>query len=523
MANVSIPKILFAIIYFAIPIVCWTVPEVNQFIPESWMIACVVAGVFLIGLAFLMKNANTAFKVLAVLVIIASLALAGVKVYPVVLEHFELVDKHYAAEAGEYYSATQTLFQTKQSVVLTDIVNGLPDAATYAWLGVGVLIVLYGIYSMKEVVAYAMIPSNKSSKFNANEEIPDHVDSANSNRPTAEQRAAALARMKQNPSTPAPDLDDAIADFVKDNRQPERVEKPAEEPVIKVNAERIQPGSTSTSTVQGEDRRHREPALTHDGRVNIKLDMGEDYVPKVTVEKENVFTSDDQMPGYQQDPSAAPKFKTEEPEAKPEPVIIDMEEPEEAPAVDNSNPFAQMNDPFSSPYKHTTNPNTAKAAPTKKVDDSNPFAQMNPFEKSAAAPKPAPAPAPAKVVLTPEPEPAPAPAPAPKAVTPAPAPAPKAEPAPAPAPKVVVTPEPVKEAPNAETAKPVNFVLPEEPKETPKPVMGKSRMSAENKARIRELNAQVAELKTLYNQGMLTQEEYVAQRTELLQQMYSQS
>ena len=89
------------------------------------------------------------------------------------------------------------------------------------------------------------------------------------------------------------------------------------------------------------------------------------------------------------------------------------------------------------------------------------------------------------------------------AVTPAPAPAPAQEP---------VAPSPA-----------VNFKLPEGPKEAPKPKLSQNRMSPENKARIRELNAQVAELKTLYNQGMITQEEYVAQRTELLQQMYSNS
>jgi uncharacterized protein YqgQ len=46
-------------------------------------------------------------------------------------------------------------------------------------------------------------------------------------------------------------------------------------------------------------------------------------------------------------------------------------------------------------------------------------------------------------------------------------------------------------------------------------------MSAEAKQHIKELNQQVAELKTLYNQGMISQDEYIAQRTEILREMYN--
>ena len=49
----------------------------------------------------------------------------------------------------------------------------------------------------------------------------------------------------------------------------------------------------------------------------------------------------------------------------------------------------------------------------------------------------------------------------------------------------------------------------------------KDQISDNEKARIKDLQGKVLELKTLYNQGMITQDEYITQRTALLQEMYT--
>ncbi len=439
MANISIPKILFGIIYFLIPPLIWFVPSVGEMLPEAWMGAAVVALMFVFGLSFVLAQSGKLMRFFAVLLIILSMVYAGYREFPSLQTDFAQVDADYEAETGTFYTAEETAFQVKQQVVAAHVVSALPAFFSAAWCATGILILALGARGMKEVFAYAAIPSNQSSRgLDSNAEITDDIAAA-TNRPSAEQRAAALASLRAAQASSAPASEDeaqpAAAPKIKIST-PEKA--PAQsssaqspftmpsftdsaaftgqngaaaytgetgstpEPIIKMpETNTLTPSSSMDASYS---RRNTDSPVTASGKVNIKLDLGED--PEIRVENTAVFRSADGTTSYYQ-------------ETQPE----------------NADPFAELK------------------------QEINPFAAMgSPFSQKTAD-------------------------------------VPVAEAVPAPEPASAAAPVPDK----AE----------------------KPRMSEEEKQRIKKLNSQVADLKTLYNQGMISQDEYISQRTELLREMYN--
>lgn len=132
------------------------------------------------------------------------------------------------------------------------------------------------------------------------------------------------------------------------------------------------------------------------------------------------------------------------------------------------------------------------------------------------APKPAPAPAPAPVEA---PKPAPAPAPAPKEEPkPAPAPAPKEEPKPAPAPKAEPKPAPAP-APVPAPKPMVEEIKAEPVKEVPKAaaVTGGEEYKSMS---LEEFQTAVMKLKAMLDSGVMTSEEFAAEKAKLLKCLY---
>jgi hypothetical protein len=464
------------------------------------MVTAIVAVVVVIGLIFVLSQAQTLLRVLTIVLLVVSLGYAGYSEYPSVQTDYAQIDSDYEAESGEFYSVDETAFQVKQQLLSVHVVSALPAFFNAAWLSTGIMIVLLGVLGMKEVFSYAAIPANQSSRsLDSNAEITDDVAPV-TNRPTAEQRAAALAHLKATSASTSAPAAEAASAAPAPTPAPAFTPKPAEEhsstqspfsmpafsedtaapePVIKISEPRAMSSASTMDTTYS--KRNLDSPVTPSGKINIKLDLGED--PQVTVEEANVYKSADGTTSYYEEPISTaenpfasmgnPFGQKAEPTPAAEPVPAPMAEPEPAPVLkpiflSEPAPAAEP-EPVSSPVPTPApKPTPAPAA------EANPFASMgNPFEKKAApVVEPAPAPAPAVEQTTPAPAPTPAPAAAP---TPAPAPT---QPA-------------------------------------------KTNMSAEAKQRIKELNQQVADLKTLYNQGMISQDEYIAQRTEILQQMYN--
>lgn len=540
MANISVPKTLFGIIYFLIPLLVWFVPSIGEMLPEPWMAAAIVAVIFVIGLFFVFSQAGILLRIITIILLIASLAYAGYQEYPSVNADFIQVDADYQSETGSFYTVEETAFQVKQEVVIAHIVTALPAFFNAAWLTTGIMLLLLGALGLKEVFSYAAIPSNQSSRsLDSNAEIPDDVAAVTS-RPSAEQRAAALANIKATSASSAAPAPTAPPSGAAESapRQSSSTQSPfsmpsfsgtsapadgapasaGPEPVIKIPETNTM---SSTSTIDTSySRRNLDSPVTSDGKVNIKLDLGED--PAITVEHATLFRSADGTTSYYQEPGSSNPFEelkheaeTIRPQSEPDysqPSIPQFSGPvsQEQPVYSEPVTAAASEPAPSSAFETAPEPVPAPAPVSEPAAEANPFASIgNPFgQKSEPAAASAPAPAPVTETVS---EPAPNPL---KDVNPfatmsnpfekkaAPASAPVSSPAPAPAPAQASAPAPA--------PAPASPAKPEKP-----------RMSEEAKQRIKELNNQVAELKTLYNQGMISQDEYIAQRTELLREMYN--
>ncbi len=542
MANVSIPKVLLGIVYTLIPLLLWFVPSISEQLPEEWMVAAIVGLVVLIGFIFVMKQGNKPVRIIAIVLLVLAAIYAGYMEYPSVLDDFAEVDADFEAEAGAFYSTEETAFQVKQGAVITHVVTALPTFANAAWLTTLIMILVLGCIGMKEVFSYAAIPSTHTSRtLDSNAEITDADLEGSSVRPTAQQRAEALAKQKAaqaqntirqqnatqgqsdesvnatsqaepviNIKQAEPEVSSSTGSpfaFTSAEGQPSAA--PVSEPVIKT-ADTNAMSPSSTMDTKFSRRGSDEPPVTATGKINIKIDLEED--PKVTVENATVYKSPDGTTSYYKDsqpdnPFAELKREAEEAGVKH---VDDTGNPSgfyEKPAEPTPAPVQPEPVPVQPTPVIQPEPVAPASAPVQQtVSEPNPFAAMgSPFDK--------------KKTETPQPTPAPVQS---EPVTQAPA----AEPTPTPVPEQTATPEATEATPKV--------VLPQpEPESTPAPTQAepaktnlpakpeRPKMSEEEKQRIKELNKQVAELKTLYNQGMISQDEYIAQRTEILRKMYN--
>ncbi len=578
MANVSIPKVLLGIVYTLIPLLLWFVPSISEQLPEEWMVAAIVGVVVLIGFIFVMKQGNKPVRIIAIILLVLAAVYAGYKAYPGVMDDFSIVDANYEAEEGAFYSTEETAFQVKQQVIIARAIGALPTFADVAWLTTLIMILVLGCIGMKEVFSYAAIPSTHTSRtLDSNAEITDADIEASSVRPTAEQRAEALAKQKaaqaqntirqQNASqgqTTDETNTDPQAEPVINIKQAEPAdssstgspfsftsmqeqtqtsnETPAPEPVIKT-AETSNMSPTSTMDTKFSKRYSDEPPVTSAGKINIKIDLEED--PQITVENATVYKSADGQTSYYKDSQPTNPFD----ELKREAAEAGIKHEDD---TGNPSGFYEKATTQTAAIPQFTSPFEQKTAPAPEPAPAPVQPEPVPVQPTPVAPV---QPEPVQPALEPVPEPAkPASQPAqtdvsepnPFAAMGSPFEKKKAEaPQPSPAP---VQPEPVAQAPAAEPAQTAapetaqaipKVVLPQpEPEQAPAPAKSeqskteatsknlpakpeKPKMSEEEKQRIKELNKQVADLKTLYNQGMISQDEYIAQRTEILRKMYN--
>ncbi len=572
MANVSIPKVLLGIVYTLVPLLLWFVPSISEQLPEEWMVSAIVGLVVLIGLIFVMIQGNKPIRIITVILLVFAAVYAGYLEYPDVVDDFSIVDENYETETGAFYSTEETAFQVKQQVIIAHVVTALPAFANAGWLTTLLMILVLGCIGMKEVFSYAAIPSTHTSRaIDSNAEITDADIETSSVRPTAEQRAEALAKQKaaqaqnnirqQNASQtqdnqPSMQSMDGINiatsqgepiikvaepqassstgspfSFTSAESQPTPGANPAPEPVIKT-PETNTMSPTSTMDSKFSRRGMDEAPVTSDGKVNIKIDLEQD--PTITVENATVYKSADGQTSYYKDSQPSNPFdelKREAAEAgiKHEEQAYNpsgfYEQPAQTAAIPQfTSPFEQKTAPTPEPAAAPVQPEPTPVQPTpepapeptpapaRTAAEPNPFAAMgSPFaKKTNQAPTPAPT---AETVTTQAPQPTPAAEPATPTAS---ATQPTATATEQPLKKVVLPapePEPTPAPSKAEPAKPSSttaLAKPERPK-----------MSEEEKQRIKELNKQVADLKTLYNQGMITQDEYIAQRTEILRKMYN--
>lgn len=520
MANVSIPKVLLGIVYTLVPLLLWFVPSISEQLPEEWMITAIVALVVVVGLIFVMTQGNKPIRIIALLLLIVAVVYAGYVEYPSVVDDFKEVDTAYEAETGAFYSTEETAFQVKQQVIIAHVITALPAFFNAAWLTTLLMILVLAIIALKEVFSYAAIPSTHTARaIDSNAEISDEDVAASSVRPTAEQRAEALASLKaaqaqntireQNAAQaqaqptqaaqPQPQAEPVIkpaepqtssstqSPFVFTQETPANG-APAPEPVIKT-PETSTTSPTSTMDSSFSRRGSDEPAVTPTGKVNIKIDLEED--PTITVENATVYKSPDGSTSYYKDSQPTNPFDELKREAA-EAGVKHEDQPY------NPSGFYTQTEQTAIPQFTSTSETKQEEpapapAPAQKTAEENPFAAMgSPFAKKTSTP------------------------------TPTPAPAPTAEPAPTPtAQTTAASPEPAQQTPTP-TPAPSPAPASAEPAKTNVPAkVEKPKMSEEEKQRIKDLNKQVADLKTLYNQGMITQDEYIAQRTEILRKMYN--
>ena len=491
MANVSIPKVLFGVLYFIAPLVLWFVPSVRDALPEPWLIEALIAVVWIAGLVFVNSQKKLILRILMGLLIVLSAVHAGYMEAPAVKEVFAQVDKDYETESGENYSADETAFQVKQELIAVHAVSAIPEFLRAAWISTGLLILILGAIGMREVIAYAALPKNKSkAQLSSTEDIPEDVEAV-TNRPTAEQRAQALAKLKaEHPATEKKEAEPVIklpkeetsseassstdsffqmpSDFGSNDAASDK------SPIIKESVSSTM--STSATIDTSGKRNYDESPVTSTGKINIKLDLGE--APAIKVETASVYKSADGSTSvYSSEP--VEEAVNEPRSEKPGKINLNASIKEEPEATYNANAvFNYFSEESSTP------------APVEPVMDEvtaadNPFAAMkNPFE-AMKSPFEAEAAQPAEPVIPAEP------------VKPV---------------KVVLeTPKP------AEPVKP--SVEPAKPAKPAKPAVDPA--VAASREKIKEINRQVAELKTQYNEGMISQDEYIAQRTLLLQEMYS--
>lgn len=484
MANVSVPKVIWVLIYLAVPAFLLISPDVVlEYIPEDFQklfVPAVILVFFFIGMIFVRSQKKLLATIVMVLAILGALAFVVYSNWDNYSQRMDEVHAHYQVQKGEYYDTESTEFQAKVGQVVPLAIDSIDDIAKYLWIAVAVPMLLLGLLGLRGVIEFAAIPKSHNKNTYSDKDIPENIE-AQTNRPTAEQRAAKLEAIKgSSTSKPHQPIQNTMA--------------PDDTPIVPP----ISPSFQTTAPKSGVIM----PNWQSDGNGDPVIKANNTPTPETVIP--SPFTIPNAAPAQPVQPVQQPVYTAPVQEAPAQPVYTAPVQPvqpvqpvytapvqetpvqpvqpaqpvytapvQEAPAqpetpAEPANPFASFN-PFGQTQPEEPKAPAQEAAPAEPV---NPFAGFNPFPVKEE-PKPV-EPAPVKVVLTPQP-----------------------------------------------TIIPTATVTPAQTRAAAKTTAAKEQISDDEKARIKDLQQQVSELKTLYNQGMITQDEYITQRTALLQQMYS--
>ena len=506
MANLSVPKVLWSIIYIALPAFLLLCPDlVNNLllnVPEEFRDYVVpgIIGLFaLIGFFFIRSSKKPLPIIVMIILMIGAIVVTAYFNWDKYTERFDKVHEHYQASEGEYYDKDSSEFQAKMGQMLPLIGISLPDLAKWEWAAMILPMLLWGLIGIKGVLEFAAIPKSTNKNTYADKDIPEDLQ-AQTNRPTEQQRAAKLASIKSS-SGPSPV-------YVSDPKPTEPIQATQASPA---------------------------PAKNTKGVIMPSWETGSDQ-PVIKTSNANVSSNTASPFAYEEQtaPMVPPVKPAPAPAPEPEPAAPVYTEPAPAPApnpVPSPAPVPAP-EPVPAPAPAPAPVEEAPVPPAPPAPDPIPEPAVNPFEniaspfsaviqavnETAAEPAPAPAPEPAPAadpfagIASPFGNSYSKPEEQPKTVKINPAadymsqPAPAAAPAqPVEAAKVILNPSPAVAKARAARVAQAN----------------KDQISDNEKARIKDLQGKVLELKTLYNQGMITQDEYITQRTALLQEMYT--
>ncbi len=522
MANLSVPKVLWSIIYIALPAFLLLCPDlVNDLllnVPEEFRDYVVpgIIGLFaLIGFFFIRSSKKPLPIIVMIILMIGAIVVTAYFNWDKYTERFNTVHEHYQASEGEYYDKDSSEFQAKMGQMLPLIGVSLPDLAKWEWAAMILPMLLWGLLGIKGVLEFAAIPKSTNKNTYADKDIPEDLQ-AQTNRPTEQQRAAKLASIKSSsgPSTV----------YVSDPKPTEPIQATQASPAPAKNTKGVIMPSWETGSDQ---------PVIKTSNANVSSNTAspfayeEQTAPMVPPVKPAPAPAPAPEPVPVSEPvPAAPVYAEPAPAPAPAPTPEPVPEPAPAPEPE------PVPEPVPAPVEE------APVPPAPPAPEPIPEPAVNPFENIAS-----PFSAVIQAVNEAAAESAPAPA---TAEEPAPAPAPVADPfagiaspfgnsysrSEEPAKTVKINPaadymsQPAPAAAPAQPVEAAKVIL------NPSPAVAKARaaraaqaskdqMSDDEKARIKDLQGKVLELKTLYNQGMITQDEYITQRTALLQEMYT--
>ncbi len=504
MANLSVPKVLWSIIYIALPAFLLLCPDlVNDLllnVPEEFRDYVVpgIIGLFaLIGFFFIRSSKKPLPIIVMIILMIGAIVVTAYFNWDKYTERFDKVHEHYQASEGEYYDKDSSEFQAKMGQMLPLIGVSLPDLAKWEWAAMILPMLLWGLLGIKGVLEFAAIPKSTNKNTYADKDIPEDLQ-AQTNRPTEQQRAAKLASIKSS-SGPSPV-------YVSDPKPTEPIQATQASPAPAKNTKGVIMPSWETGSDQ---------PVIKTSNANVSSNTASPFAYEEQTAP--------MVPPVKPAPAPAP-----EPVPEPVPAAPVYTEPAPAPAP---NPVPSPA-PVPAPAPAPAPVEEAPVPPAPPAPDPIPEPAVNPFENIASpfsaviqavneaaaesAPAPAPEPAPAADpfagIASPFGNSYSKPEEQSKTVKINPAadymsqPAPAAAPAqPVEAAKVILNPSPAVAKARAARVAQAN----------------KDQISDNEKARIKDLQGKVLELKTLYNQGMITQDEYITQRTALLQEMYT--
>lgn len=506
MANLSVPKVLWSIIYIALPAFLLLCPDlVNNLllnVPEEFRDYIVpgIIGLFaLIGFFFIRSSKKPLPIIVMIILMIGAIVVTAYFNWDKYTERFDKVHEHYQASEGEYYDKDSSEFQAKMGQMLPLIGISLPDLAKWEWAAMILPMLLWGLLGIKGVLEFAAIPKSTNKNTYADKDIPEDLQ-AQTNRPTEQQRAAKLASIKSS-SGPSPV-------YVSDPKPTEPIQATQASPAPAKNTKGVIMPSWETGSDQPVIKTSNANVSSNTASPFAYEEQTAPMVPPVKpapapapepVPAAPVYTEPAPAPAPNPVPSPAP-VPAPEPVPAPAPAPAPVEEapvPPAPPAPDPIpepavNPFENIASPFSAVIQ-AVNETAAEPAPAPAPEPApaaDPFAGIaSPFGNSYSKPEEQPKTVKINPAADYMSQPAPAAAPA----------------QPVEAAKVILNPSPAVAKARAARVAQAN----------------KDQISDNEKARIKDLQGKVLELKTLYNQGMITQDEYITQRTALLQEMYT--
>ncbi|MBR4587508.1 MAG: hypothetical protein IKO30_04230 [Lachnospiraceae bacterium] len=506
MANLSVPKVLWSIIYIALPAFLLLCPDlVNNLllnVPEEFRDYVVpgIIGLFaLIGFFFIRSSKKPLPIIVMIILMIGAIVVTAYFNWDKYTERFDKVHEHYQASEGEYYDKDSSEFQAKMGQMLPLIGISLPDLAKWEWAAMILPMLLWGLLGIKGVLEFAAIPKSTNKNTYADKDIPEDLQ-AQTNRPTEQQRAAKLASIKSS-SGPSPV-------YVSDPKPTEPIQATQASPAPAKNTKGVIMPSWETGSDQPVIKTSNANVSSNTASPFAYEEQTAPMVPPVKpapapapepVPAAPVYTEPAPAPAPNPVPSPAP-VPAPEPVPAPAPAPAPVEEapvPPAPPAPDPIpepavNPFENIASPFSAVIQ-AVNETAAEPAPAPAPEPApaaDPFAGIaSPFGNSYSKPEEQPKTVKINPAADYMSQPAPAAAPA----------------QPVEAAKVILNPSPAVAKARAARVAQAN----------------KDQISDNEKARIKDLQGKVLELKTLYNQGMITQDEYITQRTALLQEMYT--